>query len=257
MTGSSGPAPASHTADSGDTWSDPGSASSISGGSVYCTSNGSFHDGSLPVASWTPPGTDYGAEIVLGATAITAGGVGVGLRVAGASGSQSYYLLQVGPSFGVASVAVDLLVAPSTYTNLISLTGVAVTANDVFGVTVAGSGATVTLTVTHNGTQIATANDTSSGRLVAAGSLGLRVTNVSSGSPDQMRALWAGAIGGPTETITPSSATVALSATQSFTAATQLGGDETFNWAATHGTITGSPGEQSPTPPRAAARATL
>ena len=230
------PALASHTADSGDTWTDPASDNSVAGGAAYL-SGGSWAEGAIPVSSWTPPGTDYEAQIVLGASAVTIGNSGVGLRLTGSSGSQSYYLLEVAPTAGVAVLAVDLFVAPSTYTNLISLTGVAVAANDVFGVTVAGSGATVTLTVTHNGTEIGTAADTSSGRLVTAGSLGLRIPG---GTGDQMRTLWAGAIGGPSETISPSVALLALSGTQTFTAGGVLptsSPTEVIAWSAGTGTV--------------------
>ena len=113
--------------------------------------------------------------------------------------------------------------------------GAQIQTNDVIELQVSGAGATVTLTLLVNGTVIATGTDTSETRFTAAGLVGLRCTSTGS---DSVRAIWAGAIGGASEAITPSSATVALSGTQTFAFVGGLPG-ENFAGTATHGTFSG------------------
>jgi hypothetical protein len=237
--GAAGPL-AAHTADSGDAWSDPASIDALSGGSLY--TSGSFVEGTMPTSSWTPPGTDYSVEMVVGADAIPGATVGCCVRTVGSSGSQSYYFFQLNISAGVGVFNAYLYVNGSGYTQIGSnVTGISVATGDTFSCSVSGTGSSVTLTAGHNGTQIFSGTDSSSGRLTSAGAVGLRVVGGSSGNPDVLRTLWAGATSGPSQGITPSSASVLYGANQAFSA-TGLLPNESITWGATNGTVNPSSG---------------
>jgi len=191
---------ASHTSGSGATWSGSGVLSLNGSGAVY--TSGTFTEGTMPVSSWTPPGTDYAVWFVVGADFATGVGtgsnpVGVSLRVQGSSGSQSYYFAQVyytGSQFKLQVYRWD----GSAYHQVgTTQTLSSVVAGDTFMVTVAGAGSTVTLTVSQNGMNVFSGTDTASGRITTAGIVALRI-NVDHGGHDIMRTVWAGAIGGPT-----------------------------------------------------------
>ena len=85
--------------------------------------------------------------------------------------------------------------------------------------------------------------------ITGANSAGIIINEVTGGDPtaDVIRTVWAGPIGGPTTTITPSSTTVSLGAMQAFTASTQP--NETFTWTATHGSISGTASTETYTAP--------
>ena len=116
-------------------------------------------------------------------------------------------------------------------------------AGDVVEIQVSGAGP-VTIKLLINGVLQCSTSDTS-GYITAAGSAGFVPGQSDNTSvPAQVATMWAGAIGGPTETISPTTPTVALLGTQLFTAATALPGD-TITWTATHGSFSPSTGTTS------------
>ena len=241
---------ASHTSDSGHSWADPDSLFTITGGSV--TESGTDSDDKdYPLSNWTPPGTDYAVKMVVGASypaTATTNAFGPVVRAQGSSEDTPAYYLQMYETGG-AGAAIIIWKGASSSTNLAIVGSLPLlAANDVVEFRVAGAGATVTLTALVNGTVVLTATDTSGTRITTAGQAGFRVTNAGAGGTDMCRTVWAGAIGGPTETVAPSTPTVAWLATQSFTAAAALPND-TYTWSATHGSITGSAATETYTAP--------
>jgi hypothetical protein len=231
---------ASHTADSSDTWPVGATLIHLTGvgaGAVYM-GTGTNPDGTL--CSWTPPSADYSAEIVIGADWITGSGAGpyqgIVLRSSGADGSKTqYYMLMHGLAPGQAcftgkaisgGAGIVIGVEHTFPRNLI--------AGDVLRFAVSGTGATVTLSVYFNGTLLFTNADTDSNRIVSTGSAGIFLIGDTTGFGDQIRAFWAGALAGPTNTITPSAPTVVFSATQGFSAAV-VETNETINWTCSAG----------------------
>lgn len=238
---------ASHTTDSGDAWNVGAALVKLSGvGSIFADT-GTLPDGTL--CSWTPPGADYSAEIVVGAdwiSSISQGGFqGIILRGSGVDGAKTiYYVLISGPP---ASTPVQFVVGKA----ISGGAGIAVgtsqnfpaplVAGDVVRFGVSGVGATVTLTVYLNGTLLYTITDTDGNRIVATGSAGVFILSSTPAAKDQIRAFWAGALAGPTKTITPSAPAVAVSGTQGFTAAT-VETNETINWTCSSGSCSPTTG---------------
>ena len=159
----------------------------------------------------------------------------------GTYGSQSYYWIQFGigsPSFFYVYCWTGV-----TQVNLIALTNITLNAGDVLTLEVSGTGSTVTLTVLQNGTQVAQGTDTTATRITAAGSVGVRIPISPSPGGDKalIATLWAGAIGGPSASLSPSSASVAWGATQAFTGSGALP-NESFTWSAGSGSVSPSSG---------------
>jgi hypothetical protein len=234
FSGPAGPL-SNHTADSGDTWADPSATCSISGaGAVY--TSGTFVEGSLALSSWTPPGTDYSASFVVGEDFVTQPGsvISISMRVTGSPGAESYYVLQLYNNSGVMLLA-KYRFNNGAVTGLADDTPVMINTNDVFTLSVAGAGGTVTLTAFQNGVQVASLDDTAADRVTSAGGVGLRIAPVA-GHNDQIRAVWAGAIGGPAAGITPQSMALTTGAKASFSAVGVLPND-TPQWTVGSGTV--------------------
>jgi hypothetical protein len=234
-----------HTADSGDTWTVTTGDMALDGaGSLYSTAE---YNTIVAASSWTPPGTDYEAAIVVGAFDPSAWAIGPGVRLTGSPGSQSCYLIVTQGS--PYTIYISRYNAGSQ-TNLTSVViGGSPAAGDVISLSAQTISGNVTVTAYVNGTQVAQTVDSSGSKLTSVGVAGILLDKYgASSSTDIIRALWAGAIGGPTETITPSTPSVVLSATQSFTAATAHT-NEAFTWSATHGSISGTGATESYTAP--------
>lgn len=244
----------SHTADSGESWGPSATSHAIDGsGSLYQTYPQAGANDYGTVSGWTPPGTDYAVSIVFGAGFRQSAVTGCGPIVRGTItdiNNFKYYvasavagtpdLLTVACLDCVSGTVTVLYVATQNFPTQIA-------AGDTLTLTIAGN-STPVLTVYHNGTQIWTGTDTG-GSIVTTGSAGVHIGVQSTiGSTDMVRTAWAGAIGGPTTTIAPSSVSLALNATQSFTAATAHP-NEAFTWAATHGSISGSGAAETYTAP--------
>jgi len=231
----------SHTADSGDTWGPSGNTDyQLSGsGAAYGTAGG-FVWGGIAYSSWTPPGTDYQVDFVLGAN-IPTNWYGPCARCSGANGSTSGYFLQV-TSTGLFGALYQIVAGNPTQIGS-NFTAPYAATNDTFSLQVSGSGATVTLTVLYNGTQLYQTTDTSAARITAAGSAGFLDYDNANGN-DVVRTIWAGAIGGPSAGISPSSASVSYGGTQTFSA-TDLLPNETADWTATSGSVSPSSGSST------------
>jgi hypothetical protein len=243
-----------HTADSGQSWGPSGTTFAIDGsGSVYSPNPETDY---VAYTSWTPPGTDYAAAVVLGAGFRESGvQAGLALRAGGTYSNQAFYIVfltegtpdtlaiyRQGYTSGTPVVSQQI----GTTQNLASQ----VAAGDTLGATIAGT-STPVITVYRNGTQIYQATDpgtSPNAPLTTAGSAGVMLQVFDGTHTDVIRTIWAGAIGGPTQTITPSSATVVWGQTQAFTAATAHP-NETFAWTATHGSISGSATTETYTAP--------
>jgi hypothetical protein len=243
FSGSSG-ALAGHTADSGDTWSDPDGYAHINGSGSAWGSGDPGTTASFPVSSWTPPGTDYGVSMMLGADQFIAGNEnGIMVRLVGSPGSEDGYLCySVGASGSTISVGFLRWIHGDTYTLLGTLQTVSAAAGDVLFYTVAGTGSTVTLTVYQNGSLVYTIGDTNAARITSAGRVGIRILNGGgAGSGDFVRTLWAGSTSGPSAGVSPSSATVHRNGTRALSATGGLT-NEVLNWTAGSGSFSGSPG---------------
>jgi hypothetical protein len=242
--GAAGPL-SGHTADSLDTWPTAAVNVSLDGFGQLYGNNASPSNGIQPLSSWTPPGADYAVALVIGSAWVSgpdAGGYyGLIARGSGSVGSLTYYTAIF---FGTSPPQFQIYRVDSgnAGTQLGSTQNFgSVADNDLYTLTVVGS-SPVTLTFFQNGTQLYQTTDSSGSQITSAGSAGIWTQSYNPSHTDQVRLFWAGAVSGPVQTISPSSAVVALSGTQSFTAAVQLAGDETLNWTATYGSISGSPG---------------
>ena len=236
-----------HTADSLDTWGPSGTTLSIDGsGAAYSPAPTTPGYDFAGISSWTPPGTDYSASIVLGANARNLVNVGLVLRGTSASvGNLDAYLvyLTVGTPDTLDIYHETKVSGSNTLVQEVGTQqtlGSSFAAGDTWTATIAGT-VTPVITVFRNGTQVYQATDSSGTVIATAGHPGFMIVEPNGGDASSavISTMWAGAIGGPTETITPSTVTVLLGGTQSFTAATAHSG-ETFSWTATHGSISGS-----------------
>jgi hypothetical protein len=237
---------ASHTPDSpGDTWSAGTTNILLSGaGSVYL-GTGTNPDGTL--ISWTPPSNDYSAEIVIGANWATGSAAGayqgIVLRGSGADGSKTlYYMLMHGLAPSQASFHGKAIAGGAGIVIGIEHTFPrALVAGDVVRFAITGTGVSVTLTAYLNGTLLYTNTDNDGGVFTLPGKAGVFLIGDATGFGDQIRAFWAGALAGPTNTITPSAPTVTTGATQLFTAST-VETNETINWTCSVGSCSPTTG---------------
>jgi hypothetical protein len=237
-----------HVADSGDTWF-PTSGTNLNlngtGGVYPNTITGRFW---IAMSTATPPGADYATSFVVGADLVADGFAHIagGPIVRGGSpdhtsdSGQFGYILQLG-----AATVQFAVIAANTASNLGSAVALntALAANDVITLAAAGS-SPVVLSAYQNGLLLGTYSDASGGKLTAAGSAGLEIFASAPVSQDICRCLWSGAIGGPSGSISPTSATVATGGTQLFTATGGLT-NETLNWSSSHGSMSPSSGSTS------------
>lgn len=213
-----------HTADSGDTWDSDSSGVTLSGGAAFGSTSTPANN-RMPFSSNIPP-VDCSMAIVLGADwIVNRGAYGVILRGSGASGAKSYYTAifgdAVGPAGGFGFSIYRMISGDSgTQVGTSQAFPSGPIANVQFRFSASGSGASVTLTVYQNGTQIYQVTDANAARITTAGFAGLFSGAADTiAAPDNVRAVWAGALAGPTTTITPSAPTVTVGGTQGFTAA--------------------------------------
>jgi len=227
-----------HTADSGDTWGPSGNTDyQLSGAGYAYGTSGAFAWGSIAVSSWTPPGTDYEVQFVLGSQK-PANWWGPCARCSGANGSTNgYFALITSDGSANNSKLFQILAGSSTQVGSGFTPNTVPTTGDTFSLRVAGAGATVTLTVLQNGSQIYTTTDTSGGRITAAGSAGFHAYDNVNGN-SVLNTLWAGAIGGPSDTLSPGAPTISLGGDQGFAFATVLP-NESIGGTALHGTFSG------------------
>jgi hypothetical protein len=234
----------SHVADSGDTWDSDASGWSLSGtGSVY-SSQSSPTNGTPALSTWTPSGTDYAATIVLGASAGSDGSIDYGIivRGGGSSGSKTYYVafLDMPPTYRLSIYRVDSGVAATALGSTTTLNTIPAP-DDCFTLAVSGTGATVTLTAYQNGAQLLQVADSSGSRITASGTVGLWSTGFSPTLVDGIRALWAGATGGPSGGISPASSVLLIGGTKTFNATGVLPNDMP-QWRALSGSVTPASG---------------
>jgi hypothetical protein len=162
------------------------------------------------------------------------------IRAAGGFGNQSYYFLlltQGSPDHAdLYYVSYTSFVATVVELGTVNLSS-NLAAGDVFALQASGSGPTVTLTAFRNGTQILQVTDSSGTRITAAGSAGIYSFQSSGATGTNIiRTIWAGAIGGPSESVNPGSATIQWSATQSFSGVGVLP-NESIGWTAASGSV--------------------
>lgn len=238
FTGSAGGL-ASHTPDSGGaTWGPPGQTLLQLDGLGSCYSQTlTFPNAGYTYASWTPPGTDYAVKCVVGANWRLTSGIALLLRASGALNSQIFYqaAFQNSSPDNIAYNYINQTGGGSSF----SFTPLAsqIATNDVLEFRVTGTNPPI-LTVLINGVQIHQFSD-SGNSVTTAGHPGFQIATSStpgSGSRDIVRAFWAGAIGGPSGVLSPSSASVAYSGTQVFSMTGVLP-NETFTGSAIHGTF--------------------
>jgi hypothetical protein len=245
----------SHTADSGDSWGPSGTTNSINGaGSAYSPAPTAGGTDLLALSSWTPPSTDYAASVVFGLgfrLLVGGSGDGIGLFLrATASDLHNWdgYGVYFTPGTPDTLLIVHFTLVSGTFT-LAAEVGTTqnlatqVAAGDTLTCTIAGTSPPA-FTVHHNATPIYAVADTSGTAITAPGSAGLFFAQTNAGdagNTDIIRTFWAGTYPGPSESISPSSATVALSGTQTFTAVGLLptsSPTETVAWTAGAGSVT-------------------
>jgi hypothetical protein len=159
-----------HTADTGQGWD--GTALStpalVGGGFVVMSSGaGPAHY----YAQFTPVSANQEASMTIGKATISGSPeIGVFLRANLGGGSPTGYLLRFAQGSGFQLYRLD---AGPAFTQIGSTVAGSFNDGDVLRATVAGTGATVTLTLYVNGVSVATGNDTSAGRFTANGKIGL------------------------------------------------------------------------------------
>ena len=160
-----------HTADTGQTWDALFLGSSVGlsvgAGVAYYSISTSGPD---CTSSYTPANANTEATITISKGVITgAPEIGMWLRfVLGTSGYMGRYSEGSGFQF-------YRLDPGPAYTQLGSNVAGSIADNDLLRFTVAGTGATVTLTIYKNGSSVATATDTSGSRIVTTGKIGIHI----------------------------------------------------------------------------------
>lgn len=236
----------SHAADSLDTWGPPGTAIAVASGSVYSPPPSATND--YVAYSSTVQPTDCEASIVLGVNWSAAGiyQAGIALRCSGtAPGDTQGYVVRIynsgnvtGPPLVLDAVRLDTNnSAGGTYTVGSDHSISTPNPGDTLTVRCQGSGSTVTITAYLNGTLATSWTDTGAHRITTAGQAGVWLYQSGTSSTDVIRTVWAGAIGGPAESITPSTASVQYLGAKTF-AAGGLEPGETVSWSAVAGSVT-------------------
>jgi hypothetical protein len=235
----------SHTADTMDTWMPSGTTMQLDGtGAAYSPAPTTPAYDIFAVSSWTPPGTDYGVEIVLGSGCRAGGNSGIVLRATCATvGNFDGYLVYLTPGSPdkldiyhetKVSGTNTLVVQVGTQQTL----GTNFGAGDTLTATIVGTSSPL-ITVYRNGTQIYQHADGDSAHITTAGRAGILINQNAVAATDVIRTFWAGPIAGPPALmITPSSAGVPFGATQPFAATNGLTG-ETFTASAVNGSFSG------------------
>jgi hypothetical protein len=234
-----------HPSNSGNTWLTAQSATVSIDGSGHAYGNSATpSNGTMPISSWTPPGTDYAVSIVVGVQPASFGGyLGCIARASGSAGSLTYYLLvliQAAPEIQAALYRVDSGNAGTQLGSNLNL-NTNLGAGDEITLAVSGSGATVTLTAYQNGVQFGQETDTSGSRIVTAGAAGFYNAIYAPGDTDQIRTVWAGAIGGPAASVTPQYSTIPYSASETIAFVGALPG-ESFAITASSGSLSAATG---------------
>lgn len=246
FTGSASQLVAAHTADSGQAWGPSGVTELLlsGSGSLYSSqTDGSYSTDYWAQSGWTPP-NDYDVSVVVGASLPGAAFSAIGpiARASGAEGSQTFYGLLISPGSAHDTITVFFVESIESIPAFETLGSQQIlespiVAGDTFTLRTQGAGSTVTLSVLRNGTQIYQVTDSSAFRITSKGSAGIFINNFTGNTgTDMVRTLWAGAIGGPSETVSPASVTVPLGGGQSFFAGYSLP-NEIVDWTASHGSF--------------------
>jgi hypothetical protein len=162
----------SHIADTGQGWNDNGlSVLALVGGGFVSVATSAGAAGYY--AQFTPVSADQEASMTIAKGSISGSPeIGLWLRANLGGGTPTGYMLRFAQGSGFQFYQVT---AGPTYIQIGASVAGSINDGDVLRATVAGTGATVTLTLYVNGTSVATANDTTGSRLTANGKIGLYI----------------------------------------------------------------------------------